>query len=78
MDYAIDKDIPYFAINLKISQCHNCGERIWDLSLDKCPKCGCQKLDQLGRVTGYLSTTVEHFNSGKQAEFKNRVDHFKN
>jgi ribonucleoside-triphosphate reductase len=78
VDYAMDKDVPYFAINLKISQCHNCGERIWDLSLDKCPKCGCEKLDQLGRVTGYLSTTVEHFNFAKQEEFKNRVNHFKN
>lgn len=76
VDYAMDHDVPYFAINLKISQCHNCGERIWDLSLDKCPKCGCEKLDQLGRVTGYLSTTVEHFNNAKQAEFRNRVNHF--
>lgn len=75
VDYAMEKDIPYFAINLKISQCHNCGERIWDLSLDKCPKCGCQKIDQLGRVTGYLSTTVEHFNNGKKAEFYDRIDH---
>jgi len=53
VDYAMDKDVPYFAINLKISQCHNCGERIWDLSLDKCPKCGCENIDQLGRVTGW-------------------------
>lgn len=78
VDYAMEKDIPYFAINLKISQCHNCGERIWDLSLDKCPKCGCEDIDQLGRVTGYLSTTVKHFNKGKQAEFKDRTNHFKN
>ena len=78
VDYAMEHDIPYFAINLKISQCHNCGERIWDLSLDKCPKCGCDKIDQLGRVTGYLSTTVEHFNNAKKDEFTNRVNHFKN
>jgi len=78
VDYAMEHDIPYFAINLKISQCHNCGERIWDLSLDKCPRCGCDKIDQLGRVTGYLSTTVEHFNNAKKDEFKNRVNHFKN
>lgn len=78
VDYAMENDIPYFAINLKISQCHNCGERIWDLSLDKCPRCGCDEIDQLGRVTGYLSTTVKHFNYAKQEEFKNRVNHFKN
>ena len=78
VDYAMEKDIPYFAINVKISQCHNCGERIWDLSLDKCPKCGCEKIDQLGRVTGYLSTQVEHFNAGKKKEFHDRIKHFKN
>ena len=78
VDYAMEHDIPYFAINLKISQCHECGERIWDLDMKKCPKCGCEKIDQLGRVTGYLSTTVEHFNKAKQAEFKNRTNHFKN
>lgn len=78
VDYAMEHDIPYFAINLKIGHCHNCHERIWDLSLDKCPKCGCEKIDQLGRITGYLSTTVEHFNKAKQAEFKNRANHFKN
>ena len=78
VDYAMEHDIPYFAINLKIGHCHNCHERIWDLSVDKCPRCGCDKIDQLGRVTGYLSTTVEHFNKAKQAEFKNRTNHFKN
>ena len=78
VDYAMEHDIPYFAINLKINQCHNCGERIWDTSLTKCPKCGCEEIDQLGRVTGYLSTTVKHFNHAKQEEFKNRVNHFKN
>lgn len=78
VDYAMEHDIPYFAINLKIGHCHSCHERIWDLSVDKCPKCGCDKIDQLGRVTGYLSTTVKHFNKAKQAEFKNRTNHFKN
>lgn len=77
VDYAMDHDIPYFALNIKISQCHNCGERIWDLAVGKCPKCGCDKIDQLGRVTGYLSTTVKNFNAAKQDEFKNRTNHFK-
>ncbi len=78
VDYAMEHDIPYFAINLKINQCHKCGERIWDTSLTECPKCGSKEIDQLGRVTGYLSTTVKHFNYAKQEEFKNRVNHFKN
>ncbi len=78
VDYAMEKDIPYFAINISINQCHNCSERIWDTSLTECPKCGSIEIDQLGRCTGYLSTTVKHFNKGKQEEFYDRVKHFKN
>ena len=40
-----------------------------------CPKCHSDKIDLLGRVTGYLSTTVEHFNNAKQDEFHNRKKH---
>ena len=78
VDYAMEKDIPYFAINISINQCHECGERIWDTSLTECPKCGSKQIDKLGRVTGYLSTTYENFNKGKQVEFKNRIKHIKN
>ena len=78
VDYAMEHDIPYFAINVKIAQCHKCHERIWDMSLNECPKCGSNKIDMLGRVTGYLSTTVEHFNRAKQDEFRNRKLHTSN
>jgi len=78
VDYAMEHDVPYFAINVKISQCHECHERIWDTSLTECPKCGSKEIDELGRVTGYLSTTVKHFNYAKQEEFKHRVKHIKN
>ena len=78
VDYAMDHDVPYFAINISINQCHECGERIWDVSLTECPKCGCKEIDELGRVTGYLSTTYKHFNPGKQSEFKDRIKHIKN
>lgn len=78
VDYAMEHDVPYFAINVKISQCHDCHERIWDTTLTECPKCGSKEIDELGRVTGYLSTTVKHFNYAKREEFKNRVKHIKN
>ena len=77
VDYAMEHDIPYFAINIKINQCHNCHERIWDTTLTECPKCGSKEIDELGRVTGYLSTTVKHFNFAKQNEFRDRVVHIK-
>ena len=75
VDYAMEHDIPYFALNIPLNRCAECGEPIYDEELDECPKCGCNKIIRLGRITGYLSTTIEHFNKGKQKEFKDRVDH---
>lgn len=78
VDYAMEHDIPYFAINIPLNRCSNCGEPIHDENTTKCPKCGNDKIIKLGRITGYLSTTVEHFNKGKQDEFGDRIDHVNN
>ena len=72
--YAMDKDIPYFAINLPNDQCQNCG--YIDEINDKCPECGGKEIQRLRRVTGYLTgnyTTA--FNNGKIAEVEDRVKH---
>ena len=73
VNYAMDKDIPYFAINVPIDECHDCGftGEIGEV----CPECGSRNVEHLRRVTGYLSTTYEHFNLGKQDETKDRVKH---
>ena len=71
--YAMNKDIPYFAINVPNDQCQSCGY-IGDVPGD-CPKCGSNQIMRLRRVTGYLSTTYEHFNPGKQDEVLHRVKH---
>ena len=76
VNFAMDKDIPYFAINLPIDTCQDCYYR--GEIKDACPKCGGTKISRLARVTGYLSTDVSNFNNGKQSEVKERVDHFKN
>ena len=78
VDYAMEKDIPYFALNFPLNRCAKCGEPIYDSELECCPKCGSKDVIRLGRITGYLSTTIEHFNSGKKKEFKDRVKHIKN
>lgn len=75
LDYAMEHDIPYFAINIPLNRCEKCGEPIHDEDAKCCPKCGHDKIVRLGRITGYLSTTVEHFNLGKQNEFNDRIDH---
>ena len=74
VNYAMDKDIPYFAINVPNDTCLECGYT--DEFNDKCPECGSEHIQQLRRVTGYLTgnyTTA--FNCGKQDEVKYRVKH---
>ena len=73
INYAMDHNIAYFAINFPIETCLNCG--FSDDIPGNCPKCGSKNIERLARVTGYLSTSVEHFNKGKQAEVSLR---FKN
>ena len=72
--YAMDKDIPYFAINIPNDQCLDCG---WTGDINEtCPKCGGKHIQRLRRVTGYLTgnyTTA--FNLGKQAEVRDRYKH---
>lgn len=74
VNYAMDKDIPYFAVNVPNDTCLECGYT--DEFNDKCPMCGSTNIQQLRRVTGYLTgnyTTA--FNKGKQDEVKHRVKH---
>lgn len=73
VNYAMDKDIPYFAINVPIDTCE-CGYQ-GDLG-EKCPKCGSTHIQRLRRVTGYITgnyTTA--FNPGKQKEVEERAKH---
>ena len=73
--YAMDKDIPYFAINVPNDTCNECG---YTGELDNtCPACGSDDIQRLRRVTGYLSTTYLHFNPGKIQEVKMRYKHSK-
>jgi ribonucleoside-triphosphate reductase len=72
--YAMEKDIPYFAINISINDCVDCGHSDPNMT-DTCPKCGSKNINQLRRVTGYLSSSYKHFNPGKQDEVLNRVKH---
>ena len=74
VNYAMDKDIPYFAINVPSDKCLDCD---WEGEInDTCPRCGGTNIEQLRRVTGYLTGNyTEAFNLGKQDEVHNRVKH---
>lgn len=74
VNYAMDKDIPYFAINIPNDMCTNCGYT--DDIGDSCPVCGCCDIRRLRRVTGYLTGDYKTaFNKGKQQEVEMRVRH---
>jgi ribonucleoside-triphosphate reductase len=74
VDYAMEKDIPYFAINLPNDMCNDCGYT--GLIDEKCPKCGKENISRLRRVTGYLTGDYKSaFNEGKQIETEQRVIH---
>ncbi len=74
VNYAMDKDVPYFAINVPNDMCTNCGYT--DDIANECPMCGCKEIRRLRRVTGYLTGDYKSaFNRGKQQEVEMRVSH---
>ena len=76
VNYAMDHDLPYFAVNTPNDICTECGYQ-GELG-ETCPRCGSSKIHRLRRVTGYLTGDYKTaFNLGKQAEVKDRVKHNK-
>lgn len=76
VNHAMDKDIPYFAVNVPNDMCTNCG--YCDDINNVCPMCGCGEIRRLRRVTGYLTGDYKTaFNIGKQQEVEMRVKHQK-
>ena len=76
VNYAMDKDIPYFAVNVPNDMCTDCGYT--DEIGEECPMCNCKEIRRLRRVTGYLTGDYKTaFNEGKQQEVEMRVKHDK-
>ena len=74
VNYAMDHDIPYFALNVPLDMCQDCGYQ--DEINDKCPQCGSTNIQRLRRVTGYLTGSYKDaFNWGKQKETEDRTRH---
>lgn len=74
VNYAMDHDIPYFAVNVPNDICLECGYT--DEINEECPMCHSKNIQRLRRVTGYLTgnyTTA--FNKGKQDEVQHRIKH---
>lgn len=77
VQYAMDKDIPYFAVNIPNDMCMKCG---YTGEIGKeCPACKCKDIQRLRRVTGYLTGDYKTaFNRGKQQEVEMRIKHSRN
>ena len=76
INYAMDKDIPYFALNIPNDMCKNCG--YIDEIGEECPICHGKEIRRLRRVTGYLTGDYKTaFNLGKQQETEMRFKHSK-
>ena len=65
--------IGYGSINHPIDTCRKCGHR--GVIYSKCPVCGSDDILRMRRITGYLTGSLESWNSAKQAEERDRVKH---
>ena len=75
IDYAMDMNVPYFAINFPINTCLDCNET-YNEDTNICPNCGSDNVEMLKRVTGYITGNYKTaFNEGKQQEAEQRVVH---
>jgi ribonucleoside-triphosphate reductase len=74
VNYAMAKDIPYFAVNIILDECYSCGHA-GEMG-DTCEVCGSDNIGHLRRVTGYLTGSYKDaFNPGKIQETDMRTKH---
>jgi len=68
-----DAGIGYGSINHPVDTCRSCSYR--GVIYSKCPVCGSDNISRMRRITGYLTGSLESWNSAKQAEERDRVKH---
>lgn len=68
-----DHEIGYGSINHPVDTCNSCGYR--GIIYHQCPLCKSDRIARLRRITGYLTGSLDSWNSAKQAEEADRVKH---
>ncbi len=68
-----DENVGYGSINHPVDTCNSCGYR--GAIYASCPACSSENILRMRRITGYLTGSLETWNSSKQAEEKDRVKH---
>jgi anaerobic ribonucleoside-triphosphate reductase len=67
------ENIGYGSINHPVDTCRKCGFK--GVIYANCPICKGEDIVRMRRITGYLTGSLESWNSAKQAEEKDRVKH---
>ncbi|GBU11195.1 anaerobic ribonucleoside triphosphate reductase [Erysipelotrichaceae bacterium] len=68
-----DNNIGYGSINHPVDTCRNCGYK--GVMYIGCPLCESENITRMRRITGYLTGSLDTWNSAKRAEEKDRVMH---
>ncbi|MBR4597592.1 MAG: anaerobic ribonucleoside triphosphate reductase [Opitutales bacterium] len=68
-----DENIGYGSINHPVDTCKDCGYK--GVIYASCPNCKSENISRMRRITGYLTGSLETWNSAKQAEERDRVKH---
>lgn len=73
-EIAMKNNMGYWAINHNQARCPKCNWETLEKDVYNCKKCNTQ-MSILQRITGYLVSTVDKWNSAKSAELKDRINH---
>ncbi len=68
-----DEGVGYGSINHPIDTCRQCGYK--GVIYSTCPVCQSENIMRMRRITGYLTGSLETWNSAKQAEERDRIKH---
>ncbi len=68
-----DEGIGYGSINHPVDTCRACGYK--GVIYTQCPVCQSENISRMRRITGYLTGSLETWNSAKQSEERDRVKH---
>ncbi len=71
LEYAAQEGCSYLTFNIPNSECDQCGY-ITKHPIDRCPKCGSDRITAYDRVIGYL-VPVKNWNTARQVEQKTRI-----
>ncbi len=68
-----DEGIGYGSINHPVDTCRKCGYK--GVIYTQCPVCKSEDIIRMRRITGYLTGSLDTWNSAKRAEERDRVKH---